>query len=158
MSEQDKAKGTDGLVQPVASVARPLLQREAHFDKPPEIFAADNRGFFSFPLTEDGVGYQELTGLDEIRLTLSLWHPSEKQVIDYDKAYVEVRVSLDPDDEHWTRIAEVEPVVPPYNTGQRFDGWIVLPVLSLRMALQVYGGGFAARSRIQLRSSAFFVG
>ena len=137
---------------------KPLLQREAHFDPAPEIFAADNRGFFSFPLTQGSEAYQELTGLDEIRLTLSLWHPSEKQVIDYDKAYVEIRASLNPDDEHWTRIAEVEPVVPPYNTGQRFDGWIVLPVLGLNMALQVYGGGFQPRSRIQIRSSAFFVG
>ena len=158
MTSQDTSNSQDPTSVVVPGVPRPLLQREAHFDKAPEIFAADNRGFFSFPLSTDGQAYHALEGLDEIRLTLSLWHPSEKQVIDYDKAYVEVRVSLDPDDEHWTRIAEVEPVVPPYNTGQRFDGWIVLPVLSLRMALQVYGGGFEPRSRIQLRSSAFFVG
>jgi len=145
-------------MSPADSPSRPPLQREINFDAAPEIFAADNRGFFSFPLAVNGEGYQDLVGFDEIRLTLSLWHPSEKHVIDYDKAYVEVRASLDPNSEHWTRIAEVEPVVPPYNSGQRFDGWIVLPVLSLRTALQIYGGGFQPRSRIQIRSNAFLVG
>lgn len=143
---------------PINHPYKPLLQREVHFESAPEIFAADNHGFFSFPLISDGEAYQNLEGFDEIRLTLSIWHPSDKHVIDYDKAYIEVRAALDPNNEHWTRIAEVEPVVPPYNSGQRFDGWIVLPVLSLNTALQVYGGGFQPRSRIQIRGNAFLVG
>ncbi len=137
---------------------RPPIQHYVPFDASPEIFAADAQGSFSFDLTSAGVGALELQGLDEIRLTFSLWHPSEKKVIDFDQAYVELRANLDPAGEHWTRIAELEPVVAPYNTGQRFDGWIVLPILAPRMALQIFGGGFAARSRIQVRSSAYLVG
>lgn len=143
-------RGTSDASKPV--------QREVRFDAAAEIFATDNRGIFSFPLTVDEQASLELTGFDELRFTVSIWHPSDKHVIDYDKAYVEMRASLDPSLEHWTRIAEIEPVVPPYDTGQRFDGWIVLPVLGLNAAYQLYGGGFQPRSRIQICSSALFVG
>lgn len=134
------------------------LQRQIAFDSSPEIFAVDNRGFFEFPLTSDGVAVQDLEGFDELRLTLSIWHPSDKQVIDYDRAYVELRAALDPAGEHWSRLAEVEPVVPPYDAGERFDGWIVLPTLGLKASFQVYGGGFTPRSRIQIRATALLVG
>ena len=72
-------------------------------------------------------------------------------------AYVELRTCLDPKDEHWIRLAEVEPVVPPYKPGESFDGWIVLPVLATRTAYSLHGSGFAPRTRLQIRASAYFV-
>jgi hypothetical protein len=128
------------------------------FDPPPEIFASDNHGAFSFPLRHQGRSHLETGRFDELRFVLSLWHPSEKQSIDLDRAYVELRASFDPDDDHWTKLAEIEPVVPPYNAGESFDGWIVLPVLASVTGLKLYGSGFEARARLQLRASVYFVG
>jgi len=128
------------------------------FDSTPEIFASDNHGTFSFPLRNGGRSHLETSSYDELRLVVSLWHPSEKQSIDLDSAYVELRACFDPELEHWTKLAEIEPVVPPYNSGESFDGWIVLPVLGARMALKLHGSGFEARARLQLRASAYLVG
>ena len=36
-----------------------------------------------------------------------------RRSIDLDRAYVELRGSFDPDEDHWTQLAEIEPVVPP---------------------------------------------
>jgi hypothetical protein len=49
-------------------------------------------------------------------------------------------------------------VVPPYNSGESFDGWIVLPILGASTALRLVGAGFEPRARLQLRASAYFVG
>ena len=59
---------------------------------------------------------------------------------------------------HMLELAEIEPVVPPYNAGESFDGWIVLPVLASVTALKLFGSGFEARARLQLRASVYFVG
>jgi hypothetical protein len=128
------------------------------FDPTPEIFASDNHGAFHFPLRRAGQAHLDTSKYDEMRLVLSLWHPSEKQSIDLDSAYVELRASFDPDDDHWTKLAEIEPVVPPYNSGESFDGWIVLPVLGAHTAMRLFGSGFEARARLQLRASAYLVG
>jgi hypothetical protein len=128
------------------------------FDATPEIFASDNHGAFQFPLRHRGNSHLDTSRFDEIRVVVSVWHPSEKQSIDLDRAYVELRASFDPDDEHWTKLAEIEPVVPPYNAGESFDGWIVLPILGASTALKLVGAGFEARARLQLRASAYFVG
>lgn len=140
-----------------APAARGTTQRQLAFDPSPEILAVDNKGFFQFPLTVDGSAAQDLRTFDELRLTVSICHPSDKHVLDYDRAYVEVRAAFAEDD-HWIRLAEIEPVVPPFNSGGQFDGWVVLPVLAERAALRLYGGGFAPRSRIQVRSLALLVG
>ena len=139
------------------SPVRGTAQRQLSFDPSPEIFAVDNRGYFQFPLTIDGVADQDLRTFDELRLTVSIRHPSGKHVLDYDRAYVEVRASFG-DDDHWVRLAEIEPVVPPFDSGGQFDGWVVLPVLAERAALRINGGGFEPRSRIQVRSLALLVG
>ena len=65
-----------------------------------------------------------------MRFVFSVWHPSGQKTIDLDKAYIELRGTFDPEEEHWARIAEIEPVVPPYAGGDSFDGWIVLPVMA----------------------------
>ena len=72
-------------------------------------------------------------------------------------SYVEIRACFNRDDEHWTRLAEVEPVVPPYSSGDTFDGWIVLPVLGAASAFAVVGSGFESRARVQVRASAYMV-
>ncbi len=130
--------------------------RRIAFDPTTEIFATDNGGAFSYLLQEEGEGYLDLSDYDECRLVFSVWHPSEQRSIDLDRAYVELRACFDPDEERWTRIAEIEPVVPPYGSDS-FDGWIVQPVLAPVTAFALYGAGFEARSRIQIRGSAFFV-
>ena len=135
----------------------PTPPRHFIFDPPPEIFATDSGGAFNFPLTSASESMLDTQRYDEARFVFSLWYPSETKVIDLDRAYVELRVSLDPDEDHWTRLAEVEPVVPAYNAGDRFDGWIVLPILAERSAFSLVGRGFQPRSRVQLRSSAYFV-
>lgn len=131
--------------------------RHIVFDATPEIFATDNTGSFHFPLLVHGEGMIPTEGFDEVRLTLSLWHPSGKRNIDLDKAYVELRACFDAEADHWTKLAEIEPVVPPYGAGDSFDGWIVLPVLAARTAFALYGSGLEARSRLQLRASAYLV-
>lgn len=128
------------------------------FDPTPEIFASDNQGTFVFPLRHEGRSHLDTGAFDELRMVISLWHPSEKQSIDLDRAYVELRASFDPDDDHWTKLAEIEPVVPPYNSGESFDGWIVLPVLASATAFNLFGSGFEARARLQLRANAYLVG
>ena len=126
------------------------------FDATPEIFATDNGGGFTFLLQADGERYLDLAEFDECRLIFSVWHPSERRSIDLDRAYVELRGSFDAEEERWTRIAEIEPVVPPYGSDS-FDGWIVLPVLAPVTAFALFGAGFEPRSRIQIRGSAYFV-
>jgi hypothetical protein len=130
------------------------------FDATHEMFATDNNGGFSYPLRTNGESYLDLGEFDECRLIFSVWHPSEQRSIDLDRAYVELRGSFDADadaeDVRWTRIAEIEPVVPPYGSDS-FDGWIVLPVLAPVTAFALFGAGFEARSRIQVRGSAYFV-
>ncbi|HLE84863.1 MAG TPA: hypothetical protein VJG13_11030 [Thermoanaerobaculia bacterium] len=130
--------------------------RRVSFDPTPEIFASDAGGAFAFPLQAGGERFLETDAYDECRLVFSVWHPSEKRSIDLDRAYVELRASFEPGEERWTRIAEIEPVVPPYG-ADAFDGWIVLPTLAVRTAFALHGAGFEPRSRIQIRGSAYFV-
>ena len=94
---------------------------------------------------------------DEIRFVFSAWHPSGQKVIDLDRAYVELRASFDPEEDHWTKIAEIEPVVPPYAGSESFDGWIVLPILASVSSFALFGSGFDPRARLQIRASAYFV-
>lgn len=127
------------------------------FDPTPEIFATDTAGSFNFPLVADGRAYLETGAFDEMRFVFSVWHPSNQRNIDLDRAYVELRASFDAEHEHWTKIAEIEPVVPAYAGGETFDGWIVLPVLGSVSAFVLVGNGFEGRARIQVRGSAYFV-
>jgi hypothetical protein len=126
------------------------------FDPTPEIFATDSGGGFQFPLVTAGVRHLDTAAYDEIRLVFSVWHPSERRSIDLDRAYLELRAAFDPEVERWVRIAEIEPVVPPYGSDS-FDGWIVLPVLGTATAFALFGAGFEPRARIQIRSSAYLV-
>jgi hypothetical protein len=126
------------------------------FDKTPEIFATDSGGGFQFPLVVGGQRHLETAIYDEIRLVFSVWHPSERRSIDLDRAYLELRAAFDPEVERWVRIAEIEPVVPPYGSDA-FDGWIVLPVLGTETAFALFGAGFEPRARIQIRSTAYLV-
>jgi hypothetical protein len=131
--------------------------RHAVFDPTPEIFATDSAGAFWFPLLVESQASIETHAFDEVRLMISLWYPSSKRTIDLDRAYVELRGLMDPTGDHWCKLAEIEPVVPAYNAGQSFDGWIVLPVFSSRTAFGIAGNGFEARARVQARASAYFV-
>ena len=97
------------------------------------------------------------SSFDEVRFVFSLWHPSANRAIDLDQAYVELSCSLDEEEDHWVKLAEIEPVVPPYNTSGTFDGWIVLPILGASTAFELSGVGFAPRARIQIRASAYLV-
>lgn len=126
------------------------------FDPTPEIFATDAGGAFSFPLEVEGERFLDTGAYDECRLVFSVWHPSERRSIDLDRAYVELRASFEPEEDRWIRIAEIEPVVPPYGSDA-FDGWIVLPVLASATAFALFGAGFESRSRVQIRGSAYFV-
>ncbi len=127
------------------------------FDPTPEIFATDSSGGFSFPLTQKGRPVFETETFDEVRLVFSIWHPSGQKTIDLDKAYVELQASFDPEEDHWTKLAEIEPVVAPYGAGETFDGWIVLPIMGAHTAFAVVGAGFEPRTRLQVRASAYFV-
>jgi hypothetical protein len=126
------------------------------FDSTPEIFATDSGGAFQFPLLVHGEARIPTSAYDEVRVVVSLWHPSSQKTIDLDKAYLELRGRFDPEDEHWTRIAEIEPVVPPTGADS-FDGWIVLPVLAADSAFALFGTGFEPRTRLQIRATAYFV-
>lgn len=137
-------------------VETPTPPRQITFDPTPEIFATDSGGAFSFPLQVSGEVGLETEVFDECRLVFTVWHPSEKRSIDLDRAYVELRVAFALDDERWTRIAEIEPVVPPYGSDS-FDGWIVLPTLAKVTRFAVFGSGFEPRSRIQVRAYGYFV-
>ncbi len=138
-------------------MATGIRSRQVVFDSPPEIFATDSAGGFSFVLSLDGRSRLETAPYDEARLWVSLWHPSTQRHIDLDRAYVEVKGSFDTSEEHWVRLAEIEPVVPPYNSGQNFDGWVVLPIMAADTALALSGGGFQPRARLQIRSSVYLV-
>ena len=127
------------------------------FDATPEIFATDTGGRFHFPLQVGGRPTLDTGAFDEMRFVMSLWHPSSRRSIDLDRAYVELSGSLDPNEERWVKLAEIEPVVPPYNSGDTFDGWIVLPVLAVHSAFAISGSGFQPRARLQIRASAYFV-
>lgn len=135
----------------------PIPPLEIAYDPTPEIFATDTAGAFSFPLVRGEDHYFETQGYDEMRLTFSLWHPSNQRVIDLDRAYVELRASFDPEAEHHLKIAEMEPVVPAYGGGESFDGWVVLPVLAGRSAFTLVGHGFESRARLQVRARAYLV-
>ncbi|MDP9120192.1 MAG: hypothetical protein M3O15_02305 [Acidobacteriota bacterium] len=131
--------------------------RQVTFDSTPEIFATDTGGSFTYPLLAAGKSFLATGTYDEVRFVFSIWHPSGQRTIDLDRAYVELRASFDPDEEHWTKIAEIEPVVPPYAGGESFDGWIVLPILGTSTAFALVGSGFEPRARLQIRASAYFV-
>ncbi len=131
--------------------------RHVNFDPTPEIFATDNGGSFLFHLTVDGDSYLGTGQYDEARLVVSLWHPSSSRQIDLDRAYVEIKGCFDSRESHWIRLAEIEPVVPPYNAGETFDGWVVLPVMASDSAFAIAGGGFHPRARLQIRASLYLV-
>ena len=88
-------------------MTNPTPPRQLLFDSTPEIFATDTAGSFVFPLAAAGNLYLATQSYDEIRFVFSLWHPSGQRTIDLDRAYVELRASFDPDDEHWTKLAEI---------------------------------------------------
>jgi len=131
--------------------------RHIVFDPTPEIFATDANGSMWFQLQVDSQLQIETHAYDEVRLMISLWYPSTKRVIDLDRAYLELRGMIDTGDEHWCKLAEIEPVVPAYNAGESFDGWIVLPIFSAHSAFGLAGSGFEPRARLQVRTSAYFV-
>lgn len=136
---------------------RELRTTQLIFDPTPEIFATDSAGGFSFPLSVGAKIQLETEPFDEIRFVFSVWHPSDQKLIDLDRAYLELQGSFDPDEEHWVKLAEIEPVVAPYGTGETFDGWIVLPVMAGRSAYSLVGSGFEPRSRLQIRTSCYLV-
>ncbi|MCP4661556.1 MAG: hypothetical protein GY856_39650 [bacterium] len=138
-------------------MSRDIPPRQILFDQTPEIFATDSGGAFHFPLLDHGKALVETASYDEARFVFSLWHPSRKCTIDLDRAYSELRGSFDPEDEHWIKLAEIEPVVPPYGAGDSFDGWIVLPILAAQSAFSLFGSGFEPRTRVQIRASAYLV-
>lgn len=131
--------------------------RHVVFDPTPEIFATGADGCFRFRLQVENQNLIETHQFDEVRLMISLWYPSAKRTIDLDRAYVELCGLIDPADDHWCKLAEIEPVVPAYNSGRTFDGWIVLPIFSARTGFALAGSGLEARARIQGRVSAYFV-
>ncbi len=127
------------------------------FDATPEIFATDADGGFRFELQLDSQAVFDTAHYDEVRFVLSLWYPAQDRVVDLDRAYVEMQTRFSGTTEHWFKLAELEPVVPAYRAGETFDGWVVLPILGAQSSYAVAGGGFASRSRVQIRASAFFV-
>lgn len=136
----------------------PTVQpRQVIFDPTPEIFATDSGGGFAYSLSLDGEQYLSTGQYDEARLLVSIWHPGNQRTIDLDRAYVEIKGCFDATDEHWVRLAEIEPVVPPYNAGETFDGWVVLPVLASQSSFALAGGGFQVRARLQIRASIYLV-
>ncbi len=138
-------------------MTRDIRPRQILFDPTAEIFATDSSGSFFYPLAERAATFFETVDYDEVRVVVSLWSPSNNVFIDLDRAYVELRGCFDPEEEHWIKLAEIEPVVPPYGAGETFDGWIVLPVMSPKSAFGLWGSGFEPRTRLQIRASAYFV-
>ncbi|MDX1503084.1 MAG: hypothetical protein R3325_12060 [Thermoanaerobaculia bacterium] len=130
---------------------------QIQFDPPAEIFATDSGGRFRFPLVVKGAQRIDTRRYDEARFVVSIWYASGGLSIDLDRAYVELCCAIDPEDDHWIKLAEIEPVVPPYNSDVSFDGWIVLPVLSGSSAFALNGSGFESRARLQVRASAYLV-
>ena len=141
----------------MSAAPRPTPPLQVLFDPTPEIFATDSSGGFVFQMQAAGSPGIETKAYDEIRFLVSLWHPAAGRAIDPDRAYVELQGAFDSDEEHWARLAEIEPVVPPYDPGASFDGWIVLPVFSMRSSYQIVGSGFQPRARLQVRASAYLV-
>ena len=137
--------------------SRPTPPLQVVFDPTPEIFATDSSGGFAFSLLADGAPAVETQAYDEVRFLVSLWHPAAGRAIDPDRAYVELQGAFDPEEEHWARLAEIEPVVPPNDAGASFDGWIVLPVFAVRSRYRIVGSGFHPRARLQVRASAYLV-
>lgn len=131
--------------------------RHILFDPTPEIFATDTNGTFTYPLIFQGERVVETGEFDEARFVVSLWHPSGQRSLDLDRSYVELRASFDPDEQHWIKLAEIEPVVAPYAGGESFDGWVVLPVMASASSFAVFGSGFEPRARVQIRASAYLV-
>src|SRR5947199_5841782 len=129
----------------------PTPPRQVIFDPTPEIFATDSAGSFTFPLVVACKAFLGTSAYDEVRFIFSIWHPSGQRTIDLDRAYVELRAAFDPDEDHWTKIAEIEPVVPPYAGGESFDGWIVLPVLCSSIAFVLLRYGVDPRAPLQVR-------
>lgn len=136
---------------------RPVAPRQIVFDPTPEIFASDSSGLFQYPLLANAEAVIETAEFDEMRFVFSLWHPSSRATIDHDRAYADLRTALDPEEDHWTKLAEIEPVVPPYGAGESFDGWIILPVMAARSSFVLFGSGFEPRTRIQIRASVYLV-
>ena len=127
------------------------------FDPTPEIFATGGDGRFTFPLLNKGEGWLTTANFDEVRIVLSIWHPSPSRAIDLDSAYVELQGRFDGGDDHWVRVAEIEPIVPAYDAGRSFDGWIVLPVFGTRSSFRLVAAGLESRARVQIRATASFV-
>lgn len=138
-------------------MSRDHQPRQIIFDPTSEVFATDSSGAFTFQLLHESAAEIDTSPYDEIRFVVSLWTPSANSVLDLDRAYAELRGSFDPEEEHWVKLAEIEPVVPPYGAGDSFDGWIVLPVLAAKSAFCIFGSGFEARTRLQIRVSAYLV-
>ena len=136
---------------------RPTPPSQVVFDPTPEIFATDSSGAFVFRMLADGSPAMDTGAYDEVRFLISLWHPGSGRAIDPDRAYVELQGAFDSREEHWARLAEIEPVVPPNDAGASFDGWIVLPVFSVRSRYRIVGSGFHPRARLQVRASAYLV-
>ena len=141
-------------MRPMIRPARPL---QLVFDPTAEIFATDSSGSFAFTLTLNGSPSVDTEPYDEVRFVFSVWHPAGGKSIDLDRAYLELQGSFDPEEDHWTKLAEIEPVVAPYGAGDTFDGWIVLPVMASRSAYALVGNGFEPCSRLQVRASAYLV-
>src|SRR6185369_2489804 len=114
-------------------------------------------GSFTFPLAVAGKAFLGTSAYDEVRFVFSSLHPAGQRTSFLDLAYVELRSPFDPDEDHRPKIAEIEPVVPPYAGGESFDGWIVLPILGSSSAFALVGSGFEPRARLQIRASAYFV-
>lgn len=131
--------------------------KQVRFDPTPEIFATDSKGHFHFPLRVKGQSHLNTAPFDEARLLISAWYPSSRRSIDLDRSYVEVLGWFDTGEEHWYKLAEIEPVVPPYDAGKTFDGWLVLPVFSTESSFAMSGSGFHPRARLQIRACAYFV-
>jgi len=141
----------------MSPTSRPTPPLQVVFDPTPEIFATDSAGIFTFQMLADGAPAIDTQAYDEVRFLVSLWHPAAGRAIDPDRAYVELQGAFDSAEEHWARLAEIEPVVPPYDPGASFDGWIVLPVFSVRSSYKIVGTGFQPRARLQVRASAYLV-
>ena len=139
------------------SETQSLPPKQVFFDSTPEIHATDTGGGFQYALLAGGEAFLETRDYDEIRFVFSLWHPSANRSIDLDRSYVELRARLRHEEEHWIKLAEVEPVVAPYAGGESFDGWLVLPVMSDIAAFCLVGSGFEARARLQIRASGYLV-
>ena len=138
-------------------MSRDIAPKQVIFDPTMEIFATDKEGTFEFPLLHQGEASLDTQDYDEVRFVVSLWSPSAKGILDFDRAYAEIRGRFNPEEEHWVKLAEVEPLVPPYGASNSFDGWLVLPVLAASSSFALVGSGFEARSRLQIRVSAYFV-